>query len=414
MEEVYIERELENKIKKYLKRKEIIAILGARQCGKTTLMRHVFKDLKNAKFISFDNKKILQVFEQDIELFIKNYIENTDFLFVDEFQYAKEGGRTLKFIYDNHKTKIIISGSSAAELSIQSIKYLVGRIFVFTLSPFSFYEFIKYKNKNIYEKLIKDNKLSELAKSILKSLYEEYVIFGGYPEAVIAKEKEEKIQIIKNIFNTYLLREIREILQIDDDRRLMQLIKALALQLGNQANYNELSTLTGFNYKELIRYIDILKKTFACLESKPYFRNKRKELVKTPKFYFLDNGFRNIAIDNFQDFDKRTDRGQLNENFVASELFKKEFVLRYWRTKAGAEVDFVVERENKLIPIEVKSILRSPTYGKSLKNFMIDYKSEKGFVFSENYEEKITLKNIKIIFKPLFYVGKELSGLLKS
>jgi len=409
MEKAYIERELEKKIKKYLNRREIIAIIGARQCGKTTLMNHIFKDLKNAKFISFDDKKILQIFEQDIELFMKNYVENTDFLFIDEFQYAKEGGKILKFIYDSNKIKIIISGSSAAELSVQSIKHLVGRIFVFALFPLSFNEFIKYKNKNIYETLIKKVKLSKIAKSILKSLYNEYVIFGGYPEVAIANEKEEKIEIIKNIYNTYLLREIREILQIGDEGRLMQLIRALALQLGGQANYHELSILTGFNYKELIKYVGILKKTFVCLESKPYFRNKRKELVKTPKFYFLDNGFRNIAIDNFQDFDKRTDKGQLNENFVASELSKKEFVLRYWRTKAGAEVDFVIEKENKLIPIEVKSVLRSPTYGKSLKNFMIDYKSEVGFVFSEDYEGDLTLKNIKFVFRPLFYVGKEIS-----
>jgi len=406
MKEVYIERDLEKKIRKYLKRKEIIAIVGARQCGKTTLMKHIFRDLKNAKFIGFDDKKILQMFEQDIELFVKNYVENTDFLFIDEFQYAKEGGKLLKFLYDDYNTKIIISGSSTAELSVQSIKYLVGRIFVLTLYPFSFQEFIKYKDKNVYEILNKGHKLSDVAKNIIKKLYEEYIIFGGYPEVAIAKEKDEKIEIIKNIYNTYLLREIREILQISDDAKLMQLIKALALQIGKEANYHELSILTGFNYKELIKYIDILKKTFICLESKPYFRNRRKELVKTPKFYFLDIGFRNISIDDFQDFDKRVDRGQLNENFVASELFKKEIMLRYWRTKAGAEVDFIVERENRLIPVEVKSMLKTPTYGKSFKNFVIEYKSDKGFILSENYENDIKIKNVKVVFRPIFYISK--------
>jgi hypothetical protein len=408
MEKIYIQRELENKVQKYFKRKEIIAIVGARQCGKTTLMNHIFKGLKNAKFISFDDKKALQMFEQDIELFIKNYVENTDFLFIDEFQYAREGGRILKFIYDFHKTKILISGSSAVELSVQSIKYLVGRIFVFTLSPLSFHEFIKYKDKVIYEFLIRNSKLSEVVRDTLKRLYREYVLFGGYPEVVISKEKEEKTEIIKNIYNTYLLREIREILQISDDRGLMQLIKALALQVGNQINYNELSALTGYNYKELVKYLDILKKTFVCLESRPYFRNKRKEIAKAPKFYFLDTGFRNIAIDNFQDFDKRTDRGQLNENFVASELFKKEFELKYWRTKSGAEVDFVIESGGKLTPIEVKSVLKHPTYGKSLKNFMTEYKSLKGFVFSEDYENHIKLKDIDIFFRSLFSFEKEL------
>ena len=149
---MYIERVLENKIKKYLKRKEIIAVIGARQCGKTTLMKHIFSSLKNSKFISFDDQKILQMFEQDIDFFIKSYVKGVDFLFIDEFQYSKEGGKKLKYIYDSHNTKIIISGSSAAELSIHSLKYLVGRIFIFTLFPLSFNEFLKYKNSRFRQK----------------------------------------------------------------------------------------------------------------------------------------------------------------------------------------------------------------------------------------------------------------------
>ena len=131
---MYIKRELESKIRRFLKRKEILAILGTRRCGKTTLMRKIFNELKNAKFISFDDQEILRIFKEDINLFIKTYVEDTDFLFIDEFQYAKEGGKQLKFIYDNHNIKIIISGSSAPELSVQSVKYLVGRIFILIIA----------------------------------------------------------------------------------------------------------------------------------------------------------------------------------------------------------------------------------------------------------------------------------------
>ncbi len=406
MDKVYIERELESKIQKYLKRKEIIAIVGARQCGKTTLMKHLLKNLKNSKFISFDDQKILQIFEQDIDLFIKRYIDRIDFLFIDEFQYAKDGGKILKFIYDNYKTKIVLSGSSVIDLSVQSIKFLVGRILVFTLYPLSFEEFLKFKDRNLYDILKRDIKIRNITHNLIRKIYEGYVIFGGYPEVVLAKENEEKIEIIKNIYNTYLLKEIREILQINDDAKLAILIKALALQIGNEVNYNEVSLLTGFKYKELIEKLSILKKTFVCIESRPYFSNKRKELVKSPKFYFLDNGFRNISIDNFQELDKRTDKGPLNENFVASELFKKELKLNYWRTKSGAEVDFVVEKEGKLIPVEVKSIIKKPVYGKSLKSFIISYKPNKGYILSEDYYNELTLENVKIKFLPIFMVSK--------
>ncbi len=402
---MYVRRELEDKIMKFIKRREIIAIVGARRCGKTTLMKKIFQDLKNSKFISFDNQEILQMFNTDVNLFIKTYVENTDFLFIDEFQYAKEGGKQLKFIYDNYKIKIIISGSSAAELSIQSIKYLVGRMFIFTLSPFSFEEFLEYKDKKLYN-LLNEKNLSEVLINKLCRFYDEYAIFGGYPEVVLSKTAEEKIEVLKNIYNIYLLREIKEILQISEDFKLVKLIKSLALQLGNLINYHELSLLTGFDYRELMRHINILKKTFICVESRPFFTNKRKELSKIPKLFFLDSGFRNSIIGNFQRLETRTDFGSLNENFVASELFKKEIKFNYWRTKAGAEVDFVVELNSRLIPIEVKTILKNTKYGKSFKNFVEEYDVERGFILSYKYYNKIKLNKAVIKFLPIFFTPK--------
>ena len=402
---MYVERDMGKKIMKFLKRKEIIAIVGARRCGKTTLMKHIFSRLKNAKYISFDNQETMQMFSTDVDLFIETYIKGTRFLFIDEFQYAKEGGRQLKYIYDNHPTKIIISGSSAAELSVHSIKYLVGRIFVFILAPFSFEEFLMHKDIKLYN-LLNERKLSPILIDKIYKFYEEYSIFGGYPEVVLSKNKMEKIEILKNIYNIYLLREIKEILQISEDFKVIKLIKALALQIGGLVNYLEVSSLTGFNYRKLMNYINILIKTFVCLESRPFFTNKRKELAKAPKLYFLDNGFRNSVINNFQGLDNRTDSGELNENFIASELFKRELKLNYWRTKAGAEVDFIIEKNNKFIPIEVKSTLKSRKYGKSIKNFINAYHPDIGYIFSQKYYDKIKIEKSTIRFFPIFFISK--------
>jgi len=411
---MYIGRVLESKIKKYLKRKEIIAIVGARQCGKTTLMKKVFHEQKNARFISFDDQKILRAFNEDIDYFVKNFVEGSDFLFIDEFQCAKDGGKKLKYIYDSQNVKLFISGSSAAELSIQSLKYLVGRIFVLTLYPLSFEEFLKHKNAKLHDLVREQKKLSGLVVESINRLYEEFLVFGGYPAVVLAKGREEKIEILRNIYNTYLLREVREILQISQDAQLAKLVKALALQAGGEANYNELSTLTSFGYKDLTRFISVLIKTFVCLESRPFFSNKRKELVKSPKFFFLDSGFRNIVMDNFQEPQARLDRGALNENFVASEMSKMGFGLSYWRTKAGAEVDFVLELEGRIIPIEVKTLLKVPKYGKSFINFLDYYKPREGYVFSLNYFHDSELQGRKVYFRPVFLVPYLLAGRLAS
>jgi len=405
MGDFYIERFLETRIQKYMKRKEVIAIVGPRQCGKTTLMKHVFGRLKNAKFITFEDRDILEDFNNDVKLFIEKHVKGTDFLFIDEFQYAKEGGKQLKFIYDTQDTKIMISGSSSIDLSVQGLKYLVGRIFILTLAPLSFEEFLKYKDPPTYG-LFGSLRPSASAIKWMNRAYDEYVLYGGYPEVALAKNEKEKVEILKNIYNVYLLREIREILQIGDDSKLIKLIKALSLQMGSLISYQELSSLTEYSYPELKKYINILRNTFICIESRPFFTNKRKELVKAPKFYFLDSGFRNVVIGNFQDMNKRPDVGALNESFVASEIFKKEIQLNYWRTNAGAEVDFVVEKDGSMIPIEVKTTIKKPRYGKSIKNFISAYKSERGFVLSRDYvgETKVLGKTVR--FLPLFMISR--------
>ena len=144
----YIKRGLEKEILPYLDSPEIIAIIGSRQCGKTTLVQHITKELKGktVNFLDFEDRDELNLFINDIKAFIKLHVEGKDYLIIDEFQYAIDGGKQLKYIYDSCQIKIIITGSSATELSIQSIRHLVGRIFVFVLYPFSFDEFLSFRN----------------------------------------------------------------------------------------------------------------------------------------------------------------------------------------------------------------------------------------------------------------------------
>ena len=411
LNEKYIERDLEKEIQKYLKDEEVISIVGARRCGKTTIMRHIFNNLEKANFISFDDRKALDLFEKDIRGFIEKHVRGFDYLFIDEFQYAKQGGKQLKYIYDIYgKVKIIISGSSAPELSIQGLKYLVGRVFIFNLYPLSFEEFLRFKDERLYN-LFKKKKISEPIKKQINEYYDEFLVYGGYPKVVLEETHEKKQKVLKNIYNTYLLREIKEILNISEDDKISQIIKAIALQTTGITNFNELSSFTDIKFHKLKRYLSILTKTFIISRCRPHFTNKRKELAKAPKYYFIDNGFRNIGIDDFREYNQRTDRGKLNETFVASEIIKKDMKLKYWRTHAGAETDFVIYKSGQLVPIEVKTSLKRATYGKSIKNFMEKYDSPKGFVLSRDFHDEVSINKKKVFFRPLFKIQKILESI---
>ena len=393
---VYIIRDLEGQIRKYMRVKEIIAVVGPRQCGKTTMLNNLLKNLKKVNNISFDNVKQLKLFEEDIDSFIELHVKGYNYLFIDEVQYSKDSGKKLKYIYDSQRIKIIISGSSAADLSIHSLKYLVGRIFIFKLFPFSFREFLRAKDdkiRSLYEK-------SAYGKQILSDLnnyLKEYMLYGGYPRAVLTNKSEEKKKVLDNIYNTYLLREIKEILALSDNDKLINLIKSLSLQIGNMLNYNELSGITGFSFRELKRYLNILEETYICRRIITYHTNKRTELVKIPKIYFIDLGFRNMCIDNF--LSERTDKEAIYENFVLSELIKENSIPKYWRAKSGAEVDFVIDK-NKVVPIEIKSYITSSKTTRSFRSFISKYKPKKGYVLSIDFEEKKDVLGCEVNFMP--------------
>ncbi len=401
---MYINRFLERELKKYLNKREIIAVVGPRQSGKTTTLKYIFKDLKNALFLDFEDRETLELFNEDIKSFIELYVKKYNYLFIDEFQYAKEGGKNLKYIYDNYKTKIVISGSSVSGLSIHSIKYLVGRIFVFNLYPFSFEEYLSCKEQRLYNEIYTRKRLTRPIIEKIMPYFTNFCIYGGYPRVILTEDKEEKGAVLRNIYNTYFLKEIKEILNLPDDHKLSKLINVLALQIGGIINYNELSDMTGFKYNDLLDHINILEKTFICSRSFPFHTNKRTELVKAPKIFFWDNGFRNIVIKNFQPIKNRQDKGILYENFIASEIAKKGINLRYWRTKSKAEVDFIIEKKGRIIPIEVKSGLKKPKFTKSFFSFLNKYKPKNGLILSEElFKEKDKIK-----FRPIFSVSREI------
>ncbi|NOZ80279.1 MAG: ATP-binding protein [DPANN group archaeon] len=403
---MYIPRLLEGEIKRHIKRKEIVAVIGPRQVGKTTLINHLLKDFKRVKTVSFDDLEAKNLFETNTDAFVKLYIEGYDYLFIDEIQYSGSSGRILKYIYDTQDIKIFISGSSAAEVSIKSLKFLVGRVFIYHLFPFSFKEFLAFKDKSLASVLARE-KIGGLEKRF-HALVQEFILFGGYPEVVLAKDEQEKKLILKNIYNTYFLREIRDIFGLSEDYRLSRLLKALSLQIGNLINYAELATLSGTSAYGVKKFLNILEKTFICRESKNFHTNKRSELKKSPKIFFIDPGIRNISINNFSK--ERGDIGALYENFIAAEMIKQDVELKYWRTRSGGEVDFVIEKEGRIIPIEIKTIISNKNLGRSFHSFIETYAPKDAFVLSLNFSAERTIGTCRVHFRRIVEIANILNA----
>jgi len=400
---MYIERDLEKKIKGYLSAPEIISVVGARQAGKTTLLKHLQAGIRDSSFLTFEDIEIRELFDLDIKSFIELYIKPARVIFIDEFQYSKKGGQGLKFIYDTVPgRKLVISGSSSLDLTIKAVKHLTGRILSFTLYPFSFREALRSKDERLsklFESALESGPIEPPLLERLQKHYREFVIYGGYPRVATARSDEEKKEILRNIFQIYLLRDVKDILGLVDDYKMLSLVKALALEAGQAISYNELANLTRQNASAVKRQMSFLEKTYIASFLRPYFRNKRTELVKNPKVYFLDTGLRNAVIRDFKPVTERQDKGALYENSVFSELLKKDRSLKYWRTKSKAEVDFVVDDR---IPLEVKSSLSRPTVGKSLHSFIAKYQPDNAFILNESFFEDLRTQKSMIHWRYLF------------
>jgi len=408
---MYLKRELEDKIKQYLKSPEIIAVFGSRQVGKTTLLKKIYSEQEKAIFLTFEDIETRILFEDDIKSFIKLYIEPYKIIFIDEFQYAKKGGQKLKFIYDtNPGKKIIISGSSTINLTIEAVKYLVGRIFLFHLYPFNFMEYLHAVDHSLYMLFLNEDKFS---KTISKQLYNHlstYLKFGGYPRVILADSEEEKKEVLKNIINIYLLKDIKDAVSIADESKMYKLLKALSLQIGNLIVYNELAAILELSHQKLKQTLSIFEKLFLIKLVIPFFTNKRIEISKNPKVYFMDIGIRNAIIRDFRGLDERIDKGSIYENYIFKAFYEKEQIIKYYRSKSGAEVDFII---NDSLPVEVKSYLSKLSLSKSFRNYIDKYNPKKGIIFNTTIQDSIKVKDCDILFS-LHFEAEKIASFLSS
>jgi predicted AAA+ superfamily ATPase len=405
----YIEREIEKKILSFINDKEVIALCGPRQSGKSTLLRKIGLFLQekygqdNVFFVDFEDEIEKLKFETDPKEYLKFYLrkKNKVFILLDEIQYVKESGKILKLLYDHYpQVKLIVSGSSSLDVG-QIGQFLVGRVVFFELYPFSFLEFLKAKDKNLYleyqEKrffIEKPQKVDSLFKDNLRKLLEEYLTYGGYPRIVLEKDEQKKIFLLKNLFSTYVEKDIVKLYGIKYKEKVVILLKYLAETVGGLLNFNELCQLTNLHFYEVKELISIFEQTYVVKRISPFYKNLVTELKKNPKIYFFDLGFRNLLVDGFNFSDDEW--GKILENYGF--LLYKEKSLNFWRTTAKAEIDFVLKEKDDLIPIEIK---KTPKISRSLLSFINVYHPKIAVIFNLDKSDSFSRNNTKIFFIPI-------------
>jgi predicted AAA+ superfamily ATPase len=393
-------------LKNHLSKPQHTILIGARQVGKTTLVRQLIEVLQQQNeavyFLTFEDPAILRSIDEhpeqifDYTVLLDSLPEGRKlYLVIDEVQYAANPSNFLKLLYDKYagKVKIIATGSSAFYIDKNFKDSLAGRKQVFELYPLHFGEFLHFKER---EDLVKEWQemharinYKSLKQKEIDRYFEEYMIYGGYPAIALADTEQEKQTLLRELVNSYMKKDALEA-GIREELKFFQLARILADQAGNLVNHHELSKTLQMSANTISNYVYLLQKSFIIHLLPPKFGNLRKELTKMPKVFFNDNGLRNALVNNFSKTADRADKGTLLENYVFTRLrnIHGTDLLRYWRTADGNEVDFVVEQtlhEGMAYEVKYDEAEFKPS---AYKKFREEYPGFSFSVISQRIKEK--------------------------
>ncbi len=353
---MYIPRLIEQNVLQYLThRHKVIIILGPRQVGKTTLSQKIvdYSGLRVTR-INADYPEYHRLFRHLDFSELQALVTKTEILFIDEGHQLPNIGKALKILHDEYPNlKIIVTGSASFDLSSKITEPLTGRKAEFLLTPFLLREI-----ENFYD----------FDPVQLKSVVRQAMIYGLYPEVFLEKGEEEKKQILMEIANSYLFKDILSLASVKHPQKLIDLTMFLAFHIGQPISINELSDSLSINHDTVERYLDLLQKIYVIFRVPVFSTRFRNVLKKKSKYYFYDTGIRNAVIKRFSPLNQREDIGNLWENFVIAERFKLALAQRkttqffYWRTYDGAEIDLIEQTDNTInaFEIKVKKIRQKP------------------------------------------------------
>jgi len=359
---MYITRDIGPTFDRVFQVYDLIAVVGARQAGKTTFLKEHMKT-HDASYVLFDDPDARALFDSDVKRFELQYVQGHDLTVLDEAQYCADAGPKLKYLVDSGR-RLWITSSSETLLGRAVLSYLVGRVSVLRLYPFSLREFLRAKGVKV------------LAPQVTERSVWEHMLYGGYPKVVTTDDPELKRTILRDLYGTMLLKDVARTFSIDDVGALERCTNYLAANPGGIMSYSTVGSELNISYQTLRKYLDAMEKSYLITQIRPFFTNRAKELTKQPRVYFLDTGLRNAVAGSFS----REPEGHLFENYVLTELVKMGFTPRYWRTKSKAEVDFIVEKDARIIPVEVKLRANPSKIGRSLRSFIATYGPENAMI----------------------------------
>lgn len=371
---MYVEREITREFNSMAKISGIVAVVGPRQAGKTTFLKER-AGKAGASYLLFDDPDVRELFDDDIKRFENQYLRSGKPTVLDEVQYGKEPGRKLKYLADTGK-RLWVTSSSEILLGKDVLSWLVGRVSVLRLYPFSFSEFLAAKGQR------------EVTETVAARLMGEHMTYGGYPKVVLENDAANREALLRGLYETMVLKDIARAFQIEDAGSLERFITYMSHSIGNVLEYNSICRDLGLSFQSVKKYLDALEKSYMISRVAPFYRNRRSEITKRPKLYFIDTGLRNTIAREFSPTAET--KGALFENYVMTELLKAGKTVKYWRSKGGAEVDFVVEHNGKTVPIEVKYKADGSIVERSMRSFIDSYKPKTGFVVFSRGEEAST------------------------
>jgi predicted AAA+ superfamily ATPase len=332
-------------LENHIQPNKVTVIYGPRRAGKTTLLQsYLNKTQLKYKLDSGDNIRTQQVLSSQDFKQILSYVEGYELLAIDEAQNIPNIGMGLKILVDQVPgIKVLVTGSSSFELAGQVGEPLTGRKLTLTLFPLAQSELLPSYNKFALREKLPD-----------------FLIYGMYPEVLLAPTSQARVEVLMEIANSYLLKDILAFDRVKSSRTLLDLLKLLAFQVGNEVSLNELGTQLGVDTKTVQRYLDLLEKAFVIVRLGGLSRNLRQEVKNKHKYYFLDTGIRNAIIAQFNSLDLRNDVGALWENFMVMERLKFRTYaplyanMYFWRTYDQHEIDLVEERDGNFYGYEFK------------------------------------------------------------
>lgn len=340
----------------------IAVLIGARQVGKTSIMKcyvenkpHLLLNGQDAEMAALFTK--LSSIEQ--YLAIQLNAELKGLLLIDEFQYIEGVSTMLKLLTDKYsELKILCSGSSSLDILQQVEESLAGRVRVIEVLSLSFSEFLLFKDKKLNQMQQRiDIQSSNALTAPVEAKLNEYLTYGGLPRVVLADSPADKVELLNDIYQTYLLRDVRMYIANEHFVGFNKLLRLLSMQIGNLVNINDLSKECGLSYKKCEEYIYLLQQMYIIRMIEPFYSNKRKSVSKMNKVYFYDIGLRNMIYNSFNEMDFRVDNGAIFENYVLLELWRKRRAagtVQFFRTQSGTEVDFVAIQEDDVKVVECK------------------------------------------------------------